>query len=186
MYTYADSLMRGFRQTHQPSPWMNDYGTFSIMPLAGELKMSHKERLVPFSHQQEKATPYNYSVTFDNGLQTSLSATSRGAVFEVSFPEKEDQYVVVDAYHGGSSITIEPENRLVKGATRYNNGGVRIRRTGWQYLKKRGETMSSGLPQESSLRCIPRGRFSALSAWRSAASWQIGRASCRERVCLYV
>ena len=112
MYTYADSLMRGFRQTHQPSPWMNDYGTFSIMPLAGELKMSHKERLVPFSHQQEKATPYNYSVTFDNGLQTSLSATSRGAVFEVSFPEKEDQYVVVDAYHGGSSITIEPENRL--------------------------------------------------------------------------
>lgn len=35
MYTYADSLMRGFRQTHQPSPWMNDYGTFSIMPLAG-------------------------------------------------------------------------------------------------------------------------------------------------------
>lgn len=124
MYTYADSLMRGFRQTHQPSPWMNDYGTFSIMPLAGELKMSHKERLVPFSHQQEKATPYNYSVTFDNGLQTSLSATSRGAVFEVSFPEKEDQYVVVDAYHGGSSITIEPENRLVKGATRYNNGGV--------------------------------------------------------------
>ena len=124
MYTYTDSLMRGFRQTHQPSPWINDYGTFSIMPLAGELKMSHKERLVPFSHQQEKATPYNYSVTFDNGLQTSLSATSRGAVFEVSFPEKEDQYVVVDAYHGGSSITIEPENRLVKGATRYNNGGV--------------------------------------------------------------
>ena len=102
MYTYADSLMRGFRQTHQPSPWMNDYGTFSIMPLAGELKMSHKERLVPFSHQQEKATPYNYSVTFDNGLQTSLSATSRGAVFEVSFPEKEDQYVVVDAYEGGT------------------------------------------------------------------------------------
>ena len=55
MYTYTDSLMRGFRQTHQPSPWINDYGTFSIMPLAGELKMSHKERLVPFSHQQEKA-----------------------------------------------------------------------------------------------------------------------------------
>ena len=124
MYTYTDSLMRGFRQTHQPSPWINDYGTFSIMPLAGELKMSHKERLVPFSHQQEKATPYNYSVTFNNGLQTSLSATSRGAVFEVSFPEKEDQYVVVDAYNGGSSITIEPEKRLVKGATRYNNGGV--------------------------------------------------------------
>lgn len=124
MYTYTDSLMRGFRQTHQPSPWINDYGTFSIMPLAGELKVSHKERLVPFSHQQEKSTPYNYSVIFDNGVQTSLSATSRGAVFEVTFPEKEDQYVVVDAYNGGSSMVIEPGNKLVKGVSRYNNGGV--------------------------------------------------------------
>lgn len=124
MYTYTDSLMRGFRQTHQPSPWINDYGTFSIMPLAGELKVSHKERLVPFSHQQEKSTPYNYSVIFDNGVQTSLSATSRGAVFEVTFPDKEDQYVVVDAYNSGGSMVIEPGNKLVKGVSRYNNGGV--------------------------------------------------------------
>ena len=124
MYTYTDSLMRGFRQTHQPSPWINDYGTFSIMPLAGELKVSHKERLVPFSHQQENSTPYNYSVIFDNGVQTSLSATSRGAVFEVTFPDKEDQYVVVDAYNGGGSMVIEPGNKLLKGVSRYNNGGV--------------------------------------------------------------
>ena len=124
MYTYTDSLMRGLRQTHQPSPWINDYGTFSIMPLAGELKVSHKERLVPFSHQQEKSTPYNYSVIFDNGVQTSLSATSRGAVFEVTFPDKEDQYVVVDAYNGGGSMVIEPGNKLLKGVSRYNNGGV--------------------------------------------------------------
>lgn len=124
MYTYTDSLMRGFRQTHQPSPWINDYGTFSIMPIAGELKVSHKERLVPFSHQQEKSTPYNYSVIFDNGVQTSLSATSRGAVFEVTFPDKEDQYVVVDAYNGGGSMVIEPGNKLLKGVSRYNNGGV--------------------------------------------------------------
>ena len=124
MYTYTDSLMRGFRQTHQPSPWINDYGTFSIMPLAGELKVSHKERLVPFSHQQEKSTPYNYSVIFENGVQTSLSATSRGAVFEVTFPDKEDQYVVVDAYNGGGSMVIEPGNKLLKGVSRYNNGGV--------------------------------------------------------------
>ena len=64
MYTYTDSLIRGFRQTHQPSPWINDYGTFSIMPLSGVLKMDHKERGVPFSHIQEEAAPYSYSVTF--------------------------------------------------------------------------------------------------------------------------
>ncbi|GIS28154.1 MAG: hypothetical protein CM15mP129_03510 [Chloroflexota bacterium] len=29
----------GFKQTHQPSPWINDYGAFSIMPSVGEIKV---------------------------------------------------------------------------------------------------------------------------------------------------
>ena len=124
MYMYPDSLIRGFRQTHQPSPWINDYGTFSIMPLSGELKLNHKERAVPFSHTQEKATPYSYGVTFADGTRTELSATSRGAVFEVSFPEKSDQYIVVDAYDGGSALAIDKENRCVTGVARNHNGGV--------------------------------------------------------------
>ncbi len=32
-YTYTANKIRGFKQTHQPSPWINDYGQFSIMPL---------------------------------------------------------------------------------------------------------------------------------------------------------
>ena len=118
MYTYTDSLIRGFRQTHQPSPWINDYGTFSIMPLSGVLKMDHKERGVPFSHIQEEAAPYSYSVTFANGLRTELSATSRGAVFEVTFPQDSAQYIVVDAYNGGSwrissEAFFEPAKKIV-------------------------------------------------------------------------
>ena len=78
MYTYTDSLIRGFRQTHQPSPWINDYGTFSIMPLSGVLKMDHKERGVPFSHTQEEAAPYSYSVTFaDSGQNFPLLHAER-------------------------------------------------------------------------------------------------------------
>src|ERR1700753_995108 len=37
-YTYTADKIRGFKQTHQPSPWMNDYGEFSIMPVTGHLK----------------------------------------------------------------------------------------------------------------------------------------------------
>lgn len=124
MYMYTDSLMRGFRQTHQPSPWINDYGTFAIMPLSGELKMDYKQRMVAFTHANEKATPYSYSVTFNDGLQTELSATSRGAVFEVAFPAKADQYVVVDGYNGGSSLSIDRESKQLIGLVRNNNGGV--------------------------------------------------------------
>ena len=31
-YQYDAEKIVGFKQTHQPSPWMNDYGMFSIMP----------------------------------------------------------------------------------------------------------------------------------------------------------
>lgn len=98
MYMYTDSLIRGFRQTHQPSPWINDYGTFSIMPLLGKVIMDNKSRGVGFRHENEKAAPNCYQVKFDNGVTTALSATSRGAVFEVTYPSEEGQYIVIDAY----------------------------------------------------------------------------------------
>lgn len=124
MYSYGDKEIRGFRQTHQPSPWINDYGTFSIMPVCGELKVGHAERGVSFSHENEKATPYSYSVTFDNGVKTEMAPTFRGAVFEFSFPEEGDRYVVVDAYKGGGSVSVDSENRVVRGVSRYSSGGV--------------------------------------------------------------
>lgn len=124
MYVYTDSLIRGFRQTHQPSPWINDYGTFSIMPVWGELVMNNKKRGVRFSHENEKAAPDCYQVKFDNGVSTALSATSRGAVFEVTYPSDEEQYIVVDAYQHGGSVALDKEKNCIYGITRYNNGGV--------------------------------------------------------------
>ena len=35
-YTYDADKIRGFKQTHQPSPWMNDYGQFSVMPVTAK------------------------------------------------------------------------------------------------------------------------------------------------------
>ena len=34
-YVYSHLEIRGFKQTHQPSPWINDYGQFSLMPTVG-------------------------------------------------------------------------------------------------------------------------------------------------------
>ena len=43
IYTYTAEKIRGFKQTHQPSPWMNDYGQFSIMPVTGKLVFTEQE-----------------------------------------------------------------------------------------------------------------------------------------------
>src|SRR6476646_9134023 len=61
-YTYASDKIRGFKQTHQPSPWMNDYGQFAIMPVTQHLKFRQDERASWFSHKSETVKPYYYSV----------------------------------------------------------------------------------------------------------------------------
>ena len=52
----------GIRLTHQPSPWINDYGTFSIMPLSGDLQVDNRFRGREFSHENEVAKPYLYQL----------------------------------------------------------------------------------------------------------------------------
>ena len=39
-YTYDAYKIRGFKQTHQPSPWINDYAAFSLFPETGKLKIN--------------------------------------------------------------------------------------------------------------------------------------------------
>jgi len=124
MYVYTDSIIRGFRQTHQPSPWINDYGTFSIMPLVNDLKISDKERMVGFSHANEVSTPYYYRVKMDNGVTTEISATERAAMFRIKYPEKGVKYLVVDAYDRGSMLRLENNGKRVIGYAKNNNGGV--------------------------------------------------------------
>lgn len=124
MYGYADSAICGFRQTHQPSPWISDYGTFSVMPLSGELKIPYKERYTPFSHANEEAHPDYYAVTMDNGVKVEIAPTRTGSVMDVTYPSLDGQYLVIDAMNGGCRIDIDQMNRRITGYVKNNHGGV--------------------------------------------------------------
>ncbi|RYZ55037.1 MAG: glycoside hydrolase family 92 protein, partial [Chitinophagaceae bacterium] len=77
-YMYSADKIRGFKQTHQPSPWMNDYGQFSIMPLTGKLRFKEDDRASWFSHKAEVAKPYYYSVYLaDHDVTTEITPTER-------------------------------------------------------------------------------------------------------------
>ena len=39
-YKYDDETIRGIKQTHQPSPWINDYASFSLMAAGKGTRMS--------------------------------------------------------------------------------------------------------------------------------------------------
>ena len=124
-YTYHSEKIRGFKQTHQPSPWINDYGQFSIMPMTGSLKIDQDSRASWFSHKAEKATPYYYSVYLaDYNMTTEITPTERCAYFRFTFPESRDAYVVIDAFDRGSYVKILPEQNKIVGYTTRNSGGV--------------------------------------------------------------
>lgn len=124
-YTYDANKIRGFKQTHQPSPWINDYGQFSIMPITGELKFNENQRASWFSHKAEVAKPYYYSVYLaEYDVVTEIAPTMRAAMFQFTFPENEKSYIIVDAFDNGSYVKIIPEENKIIGYTTKNSGGV--------------------------------------------------------------
>lgn len=124
-YTYSAKKIKGFKQTHQPSPWMNDYGQFSIMPVTGKLRFKEAERESWFSHKSEIVTPYYYSVYLaDHDVTTEIAPTERAARFRFTFPETNEAYVVIDAFDKGSYVKIIPNENKIIGYTTKNSGGV--------------------------------------------------------------
>lgn len=124
-YVYTANKIRGFKQTHQPSPWINDYGQFAIMPVVGKPVFNEDERASWFSHKAEIVKPYYYKVYLaDHDVVTELTPTDRAAMFRFTFPENEHSYIVVDALDKGSYIKVIPEENKIVGYTTKNSGGV--------------------------------------------------------------
>ena len=123
-YVYTANKIRGFKQTHQPSPWINDYGQFSLMPVVGTPEFDQDKRASWFSHKGEVAKPYYYKVYLaEHDVVTEFTTTDRAALFRFTFPENERSYVVVDAFARGSFVKIVGNNRI-EGYTTRNSGGV--------------------------------------------------------------
>ncbi|MEO6980687.1 MAG: GH92 family glycosyl hydrolase, partial [Mucilaginibacter sp.] len=114
-------------QTHQPSPWMNDYGQFAVMPVAGHLKVSQNGRASWFSHKAETAKPYYYSVYLaDHDILAELTPTERTAQFQFTYPKNDSSFVVIDAFDKGSYIKVIPGERKIVGySSKYARGPLK-------------------------------------------------------------
>ncbi|UYQ93337.1 GH92 family glycosyl hydrolase [Chitinophaga horti] len=124
-YQYSADKIRGLKQTHQPSPWMNDYGQFSIMPVTGSMKFDEDSRASWFSHKAETAKPYYYSVYLaDADVTAEIAPTERAARFRFTYPATDSAFIVVDAFDRGSYIKVIPSENKIIGYTTRNSGGV--------------------------------------------------------------
>lgn len=123
-YAYGAHQVRGFKQTHQPSPWINDYGQFSLMPVRGEDKLDEESRASWFSHQSEVAKPYYYKTYLaDHDIRVEITPTDRAAMMRFTFPDSKESGVVIDAFDRGSQVGMV-DDRTIVGYTTRNSGGV--------------------------------------------------------------
>jgi predicted alpha-1,2-mannosidase len=99
-YHYNDQSIMGFTGTHQPAIWMGDYGMVTICPETGTLYPGSR-RAMRFSHEEEKATPYSYSVVMHTGegrvIKADMAASGRAGILSFTFPASDSSFVFVEA-----------------------------------------------------------------------------------------
>lgn len=124
-YTYGAEKIRGLKQTHQPSPWINDYGQFSVMPTTGKIVFNEDKRASWFSHKAETARPYYYKVYLaDYDLTAEMAPTERAVIMRMTFPQTDSASFVIDAFNRGSYIKVLPNEKKIVGYSTRNSGGV--------------------------------------------------------------
>ena len=124
-YVYTEDKIRGLKLTHQPSPWINDYGQLAIMATTGKPQLGEDERASWFSHKAETATPYYYKVYLaDWDVMAEMTPTERAAMMRFTFPETVQANIVVDGFDGGSVVRADASRRTITGYTVKNSGGV--------------------------------------------------------------
>lgn len=124
-YQYSTSKIRGFKQTRQPSPWINDYGAFSIFATTGKPVFDENKRESWFSHKAETAKPDYYKVYLaDYNTTVEIAPAERAACFRITYPKSTEANLIVDGFFKNSYVKVIPGERKIIGYACNNSGGV--------------------------------------------------------------
>ena len=114
-------MISGFIGTHQSAIWMGDFGYVTVMPEVDSVKTAPEARHLPFSHGNETATPYYYSVAMDAGaeraIRTEVTATEHCALLKITYPECKNSSLVMEATRPGvvGFSAVDPDTREMSG-----------------------------------------------------------------------
>lgn len=122
IYLYKSKVFQGIRLTHQPSPWIGDYGDLLITPLIGDVRNRIEYE---FDHNNETASPHYYSVQLSSpGIKAEVAPSMRGGVLRFTFPSDTEAAVLVAVPGVKSMIGMESSGRILYGVSDSNTRGV--------------------------------------------------------------
>jgi predicted alpha-1,2-mannosidase len=118
-YYYKDSLFQGFRGSHWLSgSCVQDYGSMTLMPLTGALKTTPQSWAAPFTHADEKSTPYHYKLHLAAyQIQAEMTATKRSGMFKFTFENDGVAHILfsLNSDEGQGYVKVNSESKEVVG-----------------------------------------------------------------------
>lgn len=118
-YYYTDSLFQGIRNSH----WIvggctQDYGSFTLATLTGQLRLRPEERATPFSHTDEISHPHYYAtLLYQEHLKMEVTGGSHTAIFRIT-PEQDGPVHVIlnhNSDEGEGYLEIDNQEKTIYG-----------------------------------------------------------------------
>lgn len=140
-YAFEDTLLAGFRGSH----WLSgsctqDYGSFSVMPVAGRLQTDGSVYAVPFSHKEECISPAYYRLKTDRWI-TEITPTLRCGMFRFTLQQDDSLYLLLapNSDYGEGFVEVNEKSGEVWGYNPvhriYQGWGEPAGFSGWFYIK---------------------------------------------------
>ncbi|WP_298554184.1 GH92 family glycosyl hydrolase [uncultured Algibacter sp.] len=118
-YWWEHEKTQGFRSTHYPNgASMSEYGSLTIMPMVGDLKITPEERASTFNHANEIAKPHYYSVTLeDYNIKAELTAVTKAKFLQFTYPESKESHIIIDNPVAHGYFRVNPKKNEIEGYT---------------------------------------------------------------------
>lgn len=118
-FKFGDRKLQGIRATHQPSPWITDYGHFTIMPVVGQVAPNAVARSSSFRYSDLTVQPDYLRVYLRRYLiELELTPTERCAHWRVRFPKNADARLLLQAVFGPGEFAWDEQRQELTGAVR--------------------------------------------------------------------
>ncbi|MCU4176623.1 GH92 family glycosyl hydrolase [Carboxylicivirga sp. N1Y90] len=116
-YWYDQETIQGFRGTRYPNgAVVGDWGAMCVMPMTGDVVIDADDRASKFSHDSEIAKPHYYSVQLDDyNIKAELTAASKTAFFQFTFPESNQSSILIDGVFVPGYYKVIPERNEIEG-----------------------------------------------------------------------
>lgn len=117
--------LQGVRATHQPSPWIGDYGHFAVMAQVGRPLLSGDTRSSAYRLDKSVVRPdYFCADLIRYNTRMEMTPTERCSVFRFTFPQSEQARVILDPCAAEGYVRVDTAHNRIVGYTRGKSGGA--------------------------------------------------------------